>query len=813
MSFLNSSLLLGLGFLALPVILHFLLKQKPKKLLFPALRLLQQRQRQSVRRLRMRHVVLMLLRMLALGIVVFALARPSVPPANYSLTIRETAILLAVIAIGIASYLFAVRRLRRRALPQYQQQAKQSSLRNWTTVIVLAALLLLVGWPYQRRIAAEFSQPRSVTSLDLPVAGVMLFDNSLSMTYLEAGETSLDRARTIAKSHLQSLPTGSRIAVGDTGSDRPIPFQTTIVSAQGRIDSLENVPTLIPFDDRLREAIKSQEDDRRRILSDQSSVDEKQRKDRYIRRVYLFTDLAKSAWRTAGSSLLLADLQREQSINVYLVDVGRTNGRDQAITAVSLSGDRIPVGGELVVSSTLQSQGEDIPAQGIELLFENKTGETIKQGQSTVRLDANLPAQVQFPLISGFTQRWLQGETRLIGSDPLTFDNTRYFTVEVSEPPPVLVLAPDAATAQAWMTALAPHDRSSAALNRFKPHFEPFSKLPELNLALFPAVTMVNCIRPTDEAWSQLGKYVEGGGGLIVILGSPDIRSDFYRRALPQQFLPGMPDSYQSIGEWSFSITERNHPLFSIFRRLENYGSFSMFENVVYVTRFWKVTPAEGAHVLATYSDPEHWPAILERSYGKGRSVMLTTAAHLPDNPNQRWNNLPSPLLDAWLFLSFVEQMTDYVSRFSDERRAFLAGETPVVKIAAQPVERNFLLKQPDLRQSRLVIPPGATSVVIENISTPGHYQLIDPDSREAVGAFSINAPPEESDLTRLTAQDLNDRLGVDRYQIAQSLEELKDRINAADLGQEIFPLLLVLVIVIFCGEHLVANRFYEQTA
>jgi len=815
MTFLNSALLLGLGFLAVPVILHFLLKQKPKKLLFPALRLLQQKQQRSVRKLRFRHFALMLLRILALGAVVLTLARPSVPPANYNLTFSEVLTLGLLVVAGIVGYTILLRKLSEKKLPPFQHRQQQSRLRNLLTVGSLVAILLFVGWPYQRRLSAEFKQPRqTATSHSLPVAGIMLFDNSLSMSYLEAGETSLQRAQEIARVHLQTLPTESRMAVGESGNDRPMPFQTTISAAQRRIESIETSAAQIPLDDRLREAIKSHDEDRRRILSSQESVDEASRKDRFVRRIYLLTDLSKSAWRPAGSSLLLADLQKEQGINLYLIDVGRTHPRNQAITAVTPSSERVPPGGELLVSATALSQGDDLPAQGVELLMENRQGELLKQGQTTARLDSGFPAEIQFPAIGGFSQRWLHGESRLTGTDPLTFDNTRYFTVQVTDPPQVLVLAPEKSVAQTWITALAPHERIQAALNKFAPHFESVSRLPELSLNVFPVVTLINVTRLNDAAWSQLGRYVEQGGGLIIIAGSTEIQAESYQRATAQQFLPGLLDAWHPIGEFGFAVTNRRHPLFSIYRRLENYGSFSMFENEnqVSVSRFWKVTPAEGTTVLATYTDQDRSPAILERRHGQGRTILFTTAVNLPENPNERWTNLPSPLLDAWLFLSFAEQMTDYAARLGEEQYQFVSGQTIPLAVPRQSGERTFLLKHPDLRQTKLTAPAGDTRLTINDVAVPGHYSLLDPTTRETVTAFSVNPPSEESDLTRLTVEDLNDRLGADRFQIAQSLEELKDRINAADLGQEIFPLLLVLVIVFFCGEHLVANRFYDQS-
>src|SRR5690606_14131775 len=88
-SLLHPAILYGLGLVALPVILHLLMKQKPKKLLFPALQLIANRRKQNVSRMRLRHFWLLLLRMLVIGLLVFAIARPSVPAADYSLNLRE----------------------------------------------------------------------------------------------------------------------------------------------------------------------------------------------------------------------------------------------------------------------------------------------------------------------------------------------------------------------------------------------------------------------------------------------------------------------------------------------------------------------------------------------------------------------------------------------------------------------------------------------------------------------------------------------------------------------------------------------------
>ena len=77
-------LLFGLILIAVPLILHLLMRAKPKKLLFPALRLIQNRKRTNTRRMRLRHLALLLLRMLVIALLAFALARPAVPAADYA---------------------------------------------------------------------------------------------------------------------------------------------------------------------------------------------------------------------------------------------------------------------------------------------------------------------------------------------------------------------------------------------------------------------------------------------------------------------------------------------------------------------------------------------------------------------------------------------------------------------------------------------------------------------------------------------------------------------------------------------------------
>jgi Aerotolerance regulator N-terminal len=78
MSLIHAGLAAGAALAALPVILHLFMRQTPKHVIFPALRLLRERQKQSKKRMRIKNWLLLLARMAILALMALALARPRV---------------------------------------------------------------------------------------------------------------------------------------------------------------------------------------------------------------------------------------------------------------------------------------------------------------------------------------------------------------------------------------------------------------------------------------------------------------------------------------------------------------------------------------------------------------------------------------------------------------------------------------------------------------------------------------------------------------------------------------------------------------
>src|ERR1700704_4364652 len=76
MAFLTPLFLVGLGAIAIPVLIHLIQREKKRVIEFPSLMFVRRIPYQSVRRRRIRHWFLLLMRIAALALIIAAFARP-----------------------------------------------------------------------------------------------------------------------------------------------------------------------------------------------------------------------------------------------------------------------------------------------------------------------------------------------------------------------------------------------------------------------------------------------------------------------------------------------------------------------------------------------------------------------------------------------------------------------------------------------------------------------------------------------------------------------------------------------------------------
>ena len=89
--FLNPALLGGATLVTVPVVLHLIMRQRPRPLEFPALRFVRKAQELNRRTLRLRHWLLLVLRMLVIALLAAALARPTIQASGWLLN-RQSAV-------------------------------------------------------------------------------------------------------------------------------------------------------------------------------------------------------------------------------------------------------------------------------------------------------------------------------------------------------------------------------------------------------------------------------------------------------------------------------------------------------------------------------------------------------------------------------------------------------------------------------------------------------------------------------------------------------------------------------------------------
>lgn len=809
MSLLNPALIFGLVCAAIPVVLHLMMRAKPKKLLFPALRLIQKRRRQNVRRIRLRHLWLLLLRVFVLALLVAALMRPSLPAAQYGLNLRESLTLLIVVVTAIAAYFLIMARWRKQGVANHIIVSRRTSLRGAVGFVGILLCLLLIGWPYRQRVAAAVTAPLPEVSPDLPVAAVFLFDTSQSMEYRQEGKTRLDEVKILASEHLSTLPRQSRIAVADSSGTLPVLFQADVAGAKKRIESLETSPVFVALNDRLRAALRLQEDDRQRTLSASGVGSAAQQTDRLIREIYIFTDLSRSGWSQTSAKLVREELERLPWASVYLIDVGVENSRNVALTALKLSDEEVSSDGEFVVEASVVSNGFDGKEVAVEFYTHELNDEPVERGQSTVTLKDGSSQPLQFAA-NVTDENIIRGELRLVTSDPLAIDNRLVFTIGTRPPLRVLLVAPARDGGQEAVEG-GPGFELFNLLTALRCEIDtlPAHKLNSVELAAVDIVILLNVPAPSIRTWKQLHQFVSAGGGLLGFLGSAafdggrGIQAGPWTTPAAQAVLPGRLDVVRLFRDpCGLDVKDASNPL------LKEFDVQGVAADVaqIPVWKCWHVEPAADARVLVRFTDDRTSPAVVERSIGRGRSALFTTAGNLEFDERKQWNRL----VGEWPFFVLVNQLTLYLTGRTDANFNFSANDAIVLENDRERPVVDYLLRKPAGAQLPGAVAADSDSIWIDDANELGHY-LLKPRPEGRLISFSVNHDSRESDFSRVTTADLDILLGEDRYSVARDVESLARSVTAGRLGVEVFPIILGIVLILFCLELLSANQFYES--
>lgn len=824
MSLIHPALLFGLAFIAIPVVLHFMLRSKPKRFIFPAMRFIQERKTQNIQRMRLRHFWLLLLRISVIALLVFAVARPSLPAANYELNWLEIAVVLGIIGACIGVYFYFSRQWTQRELPDHQVKHKSAWMKTYLGIGGFVLLLLLVAWPYQRRIQAEFDAPTNIVSEKIPVAAVMIFDTSVSMEYLQEGQSRIELAKSIASDHINTLPNGSRVAIAETSKTSAIPWQADMNAAASRVKREEAIkinPLSYDLNQRIQSAIELQRQHREDVLSEISSTETAKNNqdvpDRFVREIYLFTDLTAAAWRKSGADSLRSRIEAAPWLNIYLIDVGVKTPINYAISDIRLSSQTVTRGRPLYIESTFRAEGEKESQVTAELHISTESGKMIKQGEVQLNLIPGQSIPHTFT-VSQFSQDITRGEIRLVNSDPVERDNKRFFTVRSKKPQRILLVSDDPADSYAFSMALAPAELVQSKRAPYEVVSIAASNLDQKDFDTFDSICLVNVSELSDVKWDALNRYVVSGGGLAVVLGNTKINPLGYQHAA-ETLLPAAPFVHSRFRPPEFiDFGNGTHPLI---KTLDDLGAAPIL-STLNINRFWKLEEEIKGTVVARFSDSAQSPALIQRRVGSGNVLLLATSVDLRGGATGvNWSDL---IRGGWTYMAMADQMMQTVTGAREQSFNATIGTELSMEVSPKEDESLYWLRLPGIRQENITIPYRGPFLTLSSrrqqefsegqigITDVGHYSIVpDKDNAEVEVGFSINLESQESDFSRLPGGDLDSLLGPNRYQIATDIGELQRRVNEGRLGRDVSPLILFVMLLVFCGEHFVANFFYKN--
>ncbi len=92
-----------------------------------------------------------------------------------------------------------------------------------------------------------------------------------------------------------------------------------------------------------------------------------------------------------------------------------------------------------------------------------------------------------------------------------------------------------------------------------------------------------------------------------------------------------------------------------------------------------------------------------------------------------------------------------------------------------------------------------------------GAYRLRNLGKGESnVRGFAVNIAKEDLALQRIDPKELRSFLGSEQINIAKAKEEIESSIGQARYGSELYPFLMLILVLLLLGEQAMSSRFYS---
>ena len=662
---------------------------------------------------------------------------------------------LVSLAIPVLVHLFNFRKYQKvyfsnvQFLKEINEQ--QSSRRNLKERLILATRLLTLFFlvlaftrPYISNQHTENVGSQQVVSI--------FVDNSYSMQTLNSEGTLLDEAKRRAKE------IASAYGINDK-------FQLLTQDFEGKHQRLLNRGEFNDAVDAVK--ISPQSRSLQQIINRQQSLLGMQ--PNALRSIYIISDFQKNI---SGAQALKVDT----GTHISLVQLKASSLPNVAVDSVALlSAVHRPGESEKLVvrlHNYADEKAEKIP---LKVLI---NGEQKALGSYTI---APRSAQNDTLSFSGLQAGWQRGEITL-QDNPVTFDNQFYFSFNVKQQMPVLLI--DNGTANAYLKAVFASDQF------FNAQRVPAGNVDYAGLSAYSLIVLSDIKSISTGLAQQLKAYVNKGGTLVVF---PAVDADLASyHSLLQPVNAAYPEKLITEAAKVTAINLQNPVFKNIF------DSFPQNPDLPVLKKYYQLSTSSGRNenLMQLPGGQSFW---VDNTSGKGK--VYVAAVPLDENfSNLQHHALFLPVMFRIALLSGHDQPLFYT-----------LGHDETIEIVPVQTNEKQLLKLvkgqvsiiPDVRQQE-----GSTLLYTsDQVNETGTYDLKKQDGTLAVLAFNDNR--SESDLSYYSRADLVKILPKTADILQSSKASLKGEISELNIGLQLWKLCIILALIFLAAEILLV-RYYK---
>jgi hypothetical protein len=660
---------------------------------------------------------------------------------------------LISLAIPVTIHLFNFRKYQKvyfsnvQFLKEIQEQ--QASRRNLKERLILAARLLALLF-----LVFAFARPyipgKNAANTGKQQAVSIFIDNSYSMQTLNKEGTLQDEAKRRAK----------EIASAYNINDR---FQLLTQDFEGKHQRLLSRDEFNDAVDAVK--ISPQSRSLQQIVNRQQSLLNTQ--PGAVRSTYIISDFQKNMADAnaiksdAGIHFNLVQLKASELPNVAVDSVW-------LLTAVHRPGEN-----EKLVVRLHNYAGEKAEKIPLKLLI-NKEQKAL--GSFTIN-----PRSVQNDTLSfsGLQSGWQRAEIQL-QDNPVTFDNQFYFTFNVKQQMPVLLI--DGGTSNPFLKAVFEADPFFVAKRTDDGNVDYAA------LNNYPLIVLSDIKAISTGLAQQLKTYVAKGGNLVVF---PSADADFTNyKAFLQPMNSAYPEKLVSEATKVSAINLQNPVFKNIFE------SYPRNPDLPTIKKYYQLSSAGGESLMELPGRQSFWSA-----YNSGKGKVYVAAAALNDD----FSNLPRHAL-------FVPVMFRIALLSGHDQALFYTlGQDESIEMPPVQSNERQLLKL--VKGNMTIIPvvkqqEGSTLLYASDLlQESGSYELKKQDSILSVLAFNDNR--KESDMSYLTADNLKQIFPQAGNVLQPGQASIKAEVSDLNFGLQLWKLCIILALI-FLATEILLIRYYK---